>query len=73
MINRGAGLLGGDPSELCDIVGRTDVAGFIFHFGRDLDPTDQSTTSNDTGEPRVKLPVLKLIVESRTVTHSGSG
>jgi len=33
---------------------------------------DQPTAFNKTGEPRVKLPVLKLIVESRTVTHSVS-
>ena len=40
----------------------------MFHFGRDL---DQPTTSNNSGEPRVKLlPVLKLNAKSRTVIRS---
>ena len=39
---------------------RLNDCAFIFHVGRDL---DQPITFNNTGEPRVKLPVLKSNAE----------
>ena len=59
------------PGPSSERLGSLRIGGGLQRkIGRDL---DQPITFNNTGDPRVKRPVLKLIVESRTVTHSGSG